>query len=438
MIPTPCRLESRTSWNSRSVSRSVRAAVGSSRMRIERFVRNALAISAICCSARDSRFTRIRGRMGKPRRRRASSARRRISGLLMRAPVVGSAPRKRFSSTVRPGTRLNSWKTALMPRWRASCTERNWTGRPRSSISPASGRSAPATILMRVDFPAPFSPNRTWTSPGRRSKSTPRSACTPGNHFVTPRRRRTGGAPEVTSGARPVSVSANATRALLVDGEGRPEVGGGERRLVVEGVDVGLVDHVDLRTGVLGVGLLFQDPDRLVDGDPALDDRRVGGSGEDGAALDVLIHARGEVVGEDLDLVRLAGVPERLHRRLRRGRGAHDVVDVRVGLEHVLDELPLNLLAGVAVLRADDLDGALGGRLFEALVAGDHPSRARRAGKPGDLDRLRALRVHLHQILARLGPHLAERDQGLGRRSEERRVGKECRCAWSGCNIRAY
>src|SRR3989442_11588023 len=63
-------------------------------------------------------------------------------------------------------------------------------------MSPALGRSAPATMLMSVDLPAPFSPNRTWTSPGLRSKSTRSSACTPGNHLLTPRRRRRGGASE--------------------------------------------------------------------------------------------------------------------------------------------------------------------------------------------------------------------------------------------------
>src|SRR2546428_2900730 len=68
-------------------------------------------------------------------------------------------------------------------------------------MSPALGRSAPATMLMSVDLPAPFSPNRTWTSPDLRSKSTRSSACTPGNHLLTPRRRRRGGAPAPASQA---------------------------------------------------------------------------------------------------------------------------------------------------------------------------------------------------------------------------------------------
>src|SRR5690625_7298862 len=37
---------------------------------------------------------------------------------------------------------------------------------------PEVGRCTPVRVLMRVDLPAPFSPIRAWTSPGRRRKST--------------------------------------------------------------------------------------------------------------------------------------------------------------------------------------------------------------------------------------------------------------------------
>src|SRR5207302_11056532 len=42
-------------------------------------------------------------------------------------------------------------------------------------------------MFMSVDFPAPFSPRRAWTSPRLRSKSTWSFASTPGNRFVMPR-----------------------------------------------------------------------------------------------------------------------------------------------------------------------------------------------------------------------------------------------------------
>ena len=35
----------------------------------------------------------------------------------------------------------------------------NWRGRPSSVIEPVSGWTTPATILIRVDLPAPFSPS---------------------------------------------------------------------------------------------------------------------------------------------------------------------------------------------------------------------------------------------------------------------------------------
>src|SRR5882672_10199087 len=61
------------------------------------------------------------------------------------------------------------------------------TARPSMAISPASARYAPLRTFINVDLPAPFSPSSTWTSPARRSKSTPSSATTPGKRLETPR-----------------------------------------------------------------------------------------------------------------------------------------------------------------------------------------------------------------------------------------------------------
>src|SRR5579863_2127583 len=52
-------------------------------------------------------------------------------------------------------------------------------------ISPSSGTKMPASRLIIVDLPAPFSPNRTCASPRRTSRETPRSAMTPGNRLPT-------------------------------------------------------------------------------------------------------------------------------------------------------------------------------------------------------------------------------------------------------------
>src|SRR5262245_32934763 len=48
----------------------------------------------------------------------------------------------------------------------------------------------PERSLISVDLPAPFSPQRAWTSPARRSNATFLSATTPGNFFVRPRASR--------------------------------------------------------------------------------------------------------------------------------------------------------------------------------------------------------------------------------------------------------
>src|SRR5689334_18922875 len=55
---------------------------------------------------------------------------------------------------------------------------------------------------MSVDLPAPFSPMRVCTSPGRSVRSTPSSAFTPGNSTVMPRSSATG------AGVAPASAEA--------------------------------------------------------------------------------------------------------------------------------------------------------------------------------------------------------------------------------------
>src|SRR5918993_4113567 len=79
-----------------------------------------------------------------------------------------------------------------MPSERASAGVMCGTARPCTVSVPASGRSAPVTILISVDLPAPFSPTRACTSPARSSKVTPLSARTPAKVFeIDSARRRT-------------------------------------------------------------------------------------------------------------------------------------------------------------------------------------------------------------------------------------------------------
>ena len=58
------------------------------------------------------------------------------------------------------------------------------TGTPSMEILPASRRTAPLMIFISVDFPAPFSPSKTCTSPASSSRFTPSNAMTPGKRFA--------------------------------------------------------------------------------------------------------------------------------------------------------------------------------------------------------------------------------------------------------------
>src|SRR5215813_14221792 len=71
-----------------------------------------------------------------------------------------------------------------MPARCASSGLVNETSRPSMWIVPASGRCTPDTILMSVDFPAPFSPSSACTSPAPMSNLTPFSAWTPENDLL--------------------------------------------------------------------------------------------------------------------------------------------------------------------------------------------------------------------------------------------------------------
>ena len=70
---------------------------------------------------------------------------------------------------------------------------------------------------------------------------------------------------------------------------------------------------------MLVVRLAFQDADSLIDGDTTLDDGRVSRRRHHATALDVLVHAGGEVVSSDLDLGRKLALAQQLGRGLRRG-----------------------------------------------------------------------------------------------------------------------
>ena len=77
------------------------------------------------------------------------------------------------------GNRLSSCATTATPLVSAWAVLRRLVSAPIRRRVPVSGRTAPVMILTSVDLPAPFSPSRAWTLPGRTAKSTPFSALTP-------------------------------------------------------------------------------------------------------------------------------------------------------------------------------------------------------------------------------------------------------------------
>ena len=73
-----------------------------------------------------------------------------------------------------------------MPRSTASLGLEIFTSLPSNLISPSSAVWMPAMVFTSVDFPAPLSPTRATTSPGRTSKSTSLSAWTGPKLLLTP------------------------------------------------------------------------------------------------------------------------------------------------------------------------------------------------------------------------------------------------------------
>src|SRR5205823_1759259 len=81
----------------------------------------------------------------------------------------------------------NSWCTMAIPSRCACRGLRNLTCLPATRMVPSLGFSTWESSFISVDLPAPFSPATACTSPGRMSRLTRSSACTPGKRLLTPR-----------------------------------------------------------------------------------------------------------------------------------------------------------------------------------------------------------------------------------------------------------
>ena len=130
---------------------------------------------------------------GRSRPRRATTGGAAMAGQVTNG-ATALAAEKQFSSTV-----IGHEVELLVDRDDAQRSgppgvEASVTVCPRTRWFPRRGSSAPEKIFSSVDFPAPFSPSRPWTSPSATSSATPSSAWTPGNCRETPvtRKQRAG------------------------------------------------------------------------------------------------------------------------------------------------------------------------------------------------------------------------------------------------------
>src|SRR5438445_261207 len=97
-----------------------------------------------------------------------------------------------LSATVRSGKRDSSWNTLTIPARLAAAGVGSTMGLPASSIVPASGFTTPATTLISVDLPAPFSPRTAWMRPRAHSRRASATARTPPYRFEMPSKRSSG------------------------------------------------------------------------------------------------------------------------------------------------------------------------------------------------------------------------------------------------------
>src|SRR6478752_709668 len=178
-----------------------------------------------------------------------------------------------------------------MPRSAASLGPWTFTGLPSKVYSPSSKAWMPAMPLIRVLLPAPLSPTRAVTGPGRTSRSTPRSTCTAPKLFWMPRRLSSGSSDAITGACSVAGTDTGISSAGGMGGPGgRPwaarvwKRGSGARpgrngppswrlALLDAVLLAGLLELVDTDVGCL-LEAVVDDRLHLVRGDPHRDGQR--------------------------------------------------------------------------------------------------------------------------------------------------------------------
>src|SRR6476660_9583505 len=269
-----------------------------------------------------------------------------------------------FSATVRLGQRFTSWYTVAIPASWAAPGEANTRSSPRTRMVPPSMPYTPVSVLIKVDFPAPFSPMSACTSPGRSRKPTPSSALTPGKPTVMSRISTTG---DVVIGPPCTTQRTSQPGQMGHDGDGRhrprrEHLGSvlalRERGLRRSLVERGLLGEHPGRHSLAVLDLLGEVHELWAEQRAALDDKVDLSVGQ---RLHAVLH---RVDGDDLDV--LAG---HLARRLDGldGAEAHvvvlrvDHVDLRLRLQEGLHHLLAARAGEVTGLARDDLQVGVGG-----------------------------------------------------------------------------
>ncbi|MPM94625.1 hypothetical protein SDC9_141773 [bioreactor metagenome] len=143
-----------------SISWGVNTAVGSSKMRTSAPRYNVFRISTLCCIPTVVSSILAEGLTAK-RYLLDRSAITAAAAFLFKTPsLLGSLPKMMFSVTVKSLTNIKCWCTIPIPNLSATPGELILTSCPLTLMVPLVGSKRPERIFIKVDLPAPFSPNK--------------------------------------------------------------------------------------------------------------------------------------------------------------------------------------------------------------------------------------------------------------------------------------
>ena len=140
---------------------------------------SAFIISTFCLTPTEISSIFARGSMSKLYFSHIARVSSTALSLSKRIPFLGSMPSITFSAMVREGTRTKCWYTMPIPISIALRGDVSFTSSPLMIMRPWLGCSTPKSNFIRVDLPAPFSPQMACISPFSAEKHTLSLAITP-------------------------------------------------------------------------------------------------------------------------------------------------------------------------------------------------------------------------------------------------------------------